>query len=425
MPRPIQEIQKAYEELFLYYVESPERLKECFAKAQPSRFPESNGTTLDAFLADYFHPSDRRFLGKDLRSQLGVILLDERYKDLADADLFLLDLVHQQVLAELENDLIELQTQMQDKPGQAGLFAASPTLKKLAPEFPLFECELVWAGRDTFFNKEQWARLVAMENPEDDAYRDESRFNALSKSNLTQVIDSGFYIGLGASVGACIGAAVGSVVPIIGTSIGALIGSLIGAGAGSTKTGLYDLSQTHHVASSTLTTLGSAGVGAGIGALLGTLIPIPGLGTFVGMAIGAGIGAAIAVTGGLITAGVQAYRRSKAKQAAASQEHIIIETPDEQKHPSNYISTFASEMDDTNFERYLVQNGEQKPRRGAKETQERKLHLVSSDAQASDRNAPNPKGKVSALGIYSGSAQAQVTPEDSTKKNIFGIGING
>ena len=163
MPRSLQEIQKAYEEWFLYYVESPERLEECFAKAQLSRFLDSNGTTLGNFLVDYFHPSDRTFLGKDLRREVGVVLFNgyskdlinadlyKRYKHLNDTDLFLLDLVHQQVLAELENEVLELQTQMRNKPGQAGLFVASPTLAKLDPKLDLFLIEMTWASRVNFF----------------------------------------------------------------------------------------------------------------------------------------------------------------------------------------------------------------------------------------------------------------------------------
>ncbi|STX29575.1 Uncharacterised protein [Legionella beliardensis] len=121
-----------------------------------------------------------------------------------------------------------------------------------------------------------------------------------------------------AGIGAGVGALLGTVAfPGVGTAIGAAIGAGVGASVSLAGTGLYNAFTNYPKIGTALTTLGSTGIGMAVGALLGTIIPIPGIGTLVGMGIGAGVGAAIPVLTGLAVAGVQKFNAWRASRKVA------------------------------------------------------------------------------------------------------------
>lgn len=135
-------------------------------------------------------------------------------------------------------------------------------------------------------------------------------------------------------IGAAIGAALGTFVfPGIGTGIGAAIGAGFGLATGVGISGVAQAIKSQSAFAKLLgvglTGSATTAIGAGIGAILGSLIPIPGVGTLAGILIGAGIGAGV---GALTTAvpALTAYLMPVAQRAMAQKQENLAEITQEE-----------------------------------------------------------------------------------------------
>ncbi|STX29566.1 Uncharacterised protein [Legionella beliardensis] len=124
---------------------------------------------------------------------------------------------------------------------------------------------------------------------------------------------------------AAIGAAIGSLfMPGVGTIIGGVICGGGAAALGLSGVGLYELYKKNSGRGTALTITGGAGVGAAVGAILGSLIPIPGVGTLFGMAIGAGVGLAVGMA---IGAGLATFGKWLAKEPWERESANVLGVP--------------------------------------------------------------------------------------------------
>ena len=134
---------------------------------------------------------------------------------------------------------------------------------------------------------------------------------------------------------AAIGAVIGSIfIPGVGTIIGGIIGGGGAAALGLSGVGLYELYKKNSGIGTGLTVTGSAGVGAAVGAILGSFIPIPGVGTLAGMVIGAGVGFAVGI---VIGAGIATFGKWLPKEPWERESPNVLGNPSDYEDDSDSL----------------------------------------------------------------------------------------